>query len=519
MVKATLRSAVLLGLLVWSGPSFAEVQNVKVGGEVTVRGFHRQSLRLNEDVPNNLAAGSNADITTGSGGAVDDAVLDFGSADDNLIQQLTAVNVGADLTENVSTEIRLINQRVWGALDDGSVNQSTALGATTSANTVEVSLANVTLKELFYSPLTVRIGRQPVRFGRGLVVGSRARTAALDIDPSESLAADEYSDLMNSFDAIRGTLDLADVAGMPLVVDLLYAKMEEDDISAQGSTNSTADDTNLAGINLGTKLDSMNGEVEAYWWDKRDNSLAVANLRGKAKSETIGVRGSFSPADATTVWTELAYQWGHRITTATTYDAEGAAGDDYQAWAMNLGADYALADMTWSPVVGGEWLFYSGDNGTVDPGASGGSDSTGSAIAGWEPVYDGYFITPLRNGQGSGFYQTAQSGASVGGSFTPITNSWTNQHTLTLHAAVAPIEDLVVDNRYSWFIADKGIRPVQNAQREHYFGSEWDMNAIYNYTDDVQMGASWSMFFPGGVFRNPYDDMSSQLVTTVSVKF
>ena len=84
---------------------------------------------------------------------------------------------------------------------------------------------------------------------------------------------------------------------------------------------------------------------------------------------------------------------------------------------------------------------------------------------------------------------------------------------------MAPIEDLVVDNRYSWFLADKGIRPVQSAKREYYFGAEWDMNAIYNYTDDVQMGATWSMFFPGSVFRNPYDDMASQLVTTVSVKF
>ena len=52
MVKATLRSAVLLGLLAWSVPSFAEVQNVKVGGDVNVRGFLRKSLRLSEDIFN-----------------------------------------------------------------------------------------------------------------------------------------------------------------------------------------------------------------------------------------------------------------------------------------------------------------------------------------------------------------------------------------------------------------------------------------------------------------------------------
>ena len=42
MVKATLRSAVLLGIaaigvLAAGMPSFAEVQNVKVGGDITVR--------------------------------------------------------------------------------------------------------------------------------------------------------------------------------------------------------------------------------------------------------------------------------------------------------------------------------------------------------------------------------------------------------------------------------------------------------------------------------------------------
>ena len=49
MVKATLRSAVLLGLLVWSTPGFAEVQNVKVGGDITVRSFFRSNLDLNDN--------------------------------------------------------------------------------------------------------------------------------------------------------------------------------------------------------------------------------------------------------------------------------------------------------------------------------------------------------------------------------------------------------------------------------------------------------------------------------------
>ena len=59
MVKATRRSAVLLGvaaigLLAASVPSFAEVQNVKVGGDVTIRSFWRKNLDLNDESSNTL---------------------------------------------------------------------------------------------------------------------------------------------------------------------------------------------------------------------------------------------------------------------------------------------------------------------------------------------------------------------------------------------------------------------------------------------------------------------------------
>lgn len=515
MVKATLRSAVLLGLLAWSVPSFAEVQNVKVGGEVTVTGFHRDSLRLNEDVFNNGAA----QPTSATDGRIDGTDgADFGSADDNFIQQLTAVNIGADLTENVSAEIRVINQRVWGALDDNTNNTTTSGGTTNDhANSVELSLANVTLKELFYSPLTVKIGRQPLKFGRGLVVGSRAHMG--DVDPSNALAADEFSDLAAGFDAIRGTLDFSGVAGMPLIADVVYAKINEDNVSStqNGGGAGNADDINLFGVNVGTKLDSMNGEAEAYIWNKRVNNITTSDNHGVPHSTTFGIRGSAMPADGLSVWSELAYQVGRFIPSAITYDAEPAAGDDYGAWAANLGADFALKDVSLHPVLGGEWIFFSGRDG-FDSGTG-----TGTAVAGWEPVFHGYFPNRLRDTQTAGFYMPAQSGALTatpgGVTFSNITNAYTNQHTLALHAALMPIEDLMVDNRFSWFITDVGIRPTANARREHYLGSEWDMNAVYNYTDDVQLGAAYSIYFPGSVFRHPFDSVSQQLLTSVSVKF
>src|SRR3989338_36580 len=97
MLKATLRSAVLLALVAFgmamtSVPSFAEVRSVKVGGDGTVRAFHRENMDLHQ-----------GDQEAGS--SLDD--------DDDFIMQTTAVNVGADLTENVSANIRIVNERDW----------------------------------------------------------------------------------------------------------------------------------------------------------------------------------------------------------------------------------------------------------------------------------------------------------------------------------------------------------------------------------------------------------------------
>ena len=504
MVKATLRSAVLLALLAWSVPSYAEVQNVKVGGEVTVRGFVRENLRLSEDVFNGTGGASTTVVDcldrSTAPGCPAASVSDEGSGGDNFLQQLTAVDVGADLTENVSAQIRLINQRVWGSPAEDATNTTSG-----DANQVAISLANITLKELFYSPLTVTLGRQRLWFGRGFIVGNRLLQG--DTDPEASLAADEFTDL-TAFDAIRGTLDLSGlIGGSPVVLDAVFAKVNENEPDS-------GDDINLLGFNLGTRFDSANSEVEAYYWNKRDNDLARAggaggeDLQSNPQANTLGLRGSTMPAEGLSIWSELAYQWGRRIVTSITFDAEGAAGDAYQAWAANLGLDYAMAGTAWSPTVGAEWIFYSG------------SDGGSNAIGGWDPVYRGAFTTLIREFQGAGFYMPAQSGATWSASFNNITNSTTNQHQLALHAKLNPVEDLSVDNRVTWFIADEGIKlTTGHGNREHFFGTEWDINANYAYTDDVQMGLLYGVFFPGSVFRTPYDDTAQELVTSVSVKF
>ncbi len=474
MLKATLRSAVLLGLLVWSVPSFAEVQNVKVGGDITVRSFFRKDLDLHDN-----------DLT--QDGA-------------QFLMSTVGVNVGADLTENVSAFIRIANERDWNVTG-------------TAAGDLDLSQAYITLKELFYSPLTLRIGQQPIVWGRGFVLGSNLIPGLIygGGDRNASITANEFTDF-TAFDAIRGTLDLSGVAGLPITVDGVYIKLNE---------NSTAlpDDVNLLGVNVGAKFDSLSSEVETYYLNKRDKSTKATGVPATdnfGSVSTIGFRGSAKPVEGAYVYGELAYQFGKR---AVDPSSVLIAGDAQQAWAADLGAEFTATNVAMTPKIGGEWIFFSGKD-------------VNGAVPGWDPIARGYFTTALRefqNPTAAAFYPPDQGCFANGATGTACTGSATNQHQLSLYGSLKPLADLTIAPRLSWFFLPVGALPDSSAgfagtatrvaKRKNYAGMEWDTQVTYNYTDDVQFGVIYALFAPGNVYRSPTDKTAQELITSVSVKF
>ena len=115
----TICALVLVAAL--AGAAYADVQSVKVSGDITIRGISRENYDLKD--------------------AVKDVTVD--NEDDNAFyMQTTRVQIDADLTDNVSTTIRLLNERDWDA-------------AANAADDIQIDLSCVTFKELFYSPLTV----------------------------------------------------------------------------------------------------------------------------------------------------------------------------------------------------------------------------------------------------------------------------------------------------------------------------------------------------------------------------
>ena len=493
MVKATLQRAVLLGmtalgLLIASVPSYAEVQNVKVGGDVTVRSFWRRNLDLRH---------------------AENVATTLNRQDDLFLMSTVGLNVGADLTENVSAYIRLANERNWNQSDAGT---GTANG---NAGEFDLSQAYVTLKELFYSPLTVRIGQQPIQWGRGFVLGSNLLPTVLSsFDAGAAthpggtrlgaISAPEYTDF-TAFDAIRATLDLGGVAsiGVPLTVDYVYIKMDENLVNEN-------DDINLQGFNFSTRFDDMNSELEADWLNKRDRSAFTNDLGKPGSVNTIGIRGSSKPVEGSNFYGEMALQFGHKGSELD--NIVNGTGSGAQGWAFDLGGDFTFADVPTSPKVGMEWILYSGHN-------------KDNANQGWEPMAPSYFTTLLRSYQTrntiTGLYPTDQN---------LVTSAFTNQHELAFYGGLKPIDDLNVDSRLSWFWLEDGQVPDVNGttgtggNREGYVGSEWDTVFTYDYTDDVQLGLAYGVFFPGSVFHDSPDqssgrDTAQELISKVSVKF
>ena len=145
-------------------PAYAEVQNVKVSGDLSAQFLARQNYSLDQKDSSTTGIGSNKW--------------------DHYFLSTAGVEVTADLTDNVSTVVRLANQRDWGV-----TSAKDRAGSTNQDFNMLVDLANVTLKELIYSPLTVTVGRQDLWFGKAaLRLGHRVTRRDLTVEQRMQVA-------------------------------------------------------------------------------------------------------------------------------------------------------------------------------------------------------------------------------------------------------------------------------------------------------------------------------------------
>ncbi|MEA3306041.1 MAG: alginate export family protein [Candidatus Omnitrophota bacterium] len=428
LFKGLLIAALLVAFAI---PGYAETQSIKLSGDIIIRHIVRDDYDFNSH-------DSDTDATDGT-----------------YFMTNAEVQLDADLTDNVSATIRVINQRDWTApVVDGSCN-------TTNEYDMAVDLAYVTLKEFFFQPLTIRIGRQDIWLGKGFIVGANYQ------DPNATISADEWTSVV-SFDAIRATWDFE-----PWTLDTVFAEIDENHVRAD-------DDIQLYGANLGYILDFYNAETEVYYWFKKDDGI-MALRSGSDTGDRIhclGMRGSFEPHDDITLWGEYAIQRGTYIKDATPGEKRNR-----EAFAVDLGSEIRLwkEQYAWEPVVGAEYIFYSGQ--------AEHKNRSGSDYHAWDRMYRGKVDSAIHEWYNV-FYTTGMP--------TTSDNGGTNLHQFILCGSITPMDNLSVDARWiSFRLAEEADTGNKNV------GNELDVELIYEYTEDVTFGLLSAWFWSGDYYTTP----------------
>jgi hypothetical protein len=421
------------------GSSFAAVENIKVSGDVKSGAITRNL---------SLGGSSNTD------------------QEDFLFSQIR-LRFDADLTEGVSAVVQLINERIWGEDNDAFSENDSA-----SNDDIDLDLAYIQLNEFLYQPLTMRIGRQNLYFGSGLVVGDPDTNRLVS---SDSPAAIADQSLRKSFDALRATLDYA-----PYTIDVIYAKIEEN------LTNSR-DDKTLAGVNVAYDWASYNGLTEGYFFYQQGTNDVQTAEEDEDNIWVIGARAQMDPNDNLTLGAEGAFQGGEN----------DSSGNTRQAWAAMTNAEYRFLN-DYNAKLGLKFAYLSGNDDDDDANA-------------WDPMFEDQTPAEIIN----------------------ILFANTNMMYTTLSGSMMPREDVTLGLNWTWAKLAENLdeditgatgSPIEGNtyktnRDETEIGNEIDAYAAYDYTEDVQIKLTGAIFMPGDLFASANEDTAYSLRAGINVDF
>jgi len=420
-------------------PAFAAVKNIQVGGGMDVSGFYRKSFDFDGD--------SDSFTFTYMG---------------------TKVWVKAELADNVTAMVRLINERDFG---NDYLREITG--------SVILDLAYVKIADIMTAGLDLTVGRQEIQLGDGLVLGSRYR--AIDyIGADIGTAALDYGQ-QKAFDAVRAdyTFPMADVT-----VTGLKAKILETYGDIFGMGGLPIEDVDLYALAL-----KYNGEifaVEPYVVYLRSDDSTT--LPDGMDLYTLGIRAGLSPMDALSITGEFAKQLGS-VDTGTSMDFEG--------WAALIGVDFTLGGEMAPTLSAGYSHFTEQESGA-------------SEITSWIPVFPsnvasrvGKIAYPAVFSAGEGVYLStalpmmAQSGLQA----------------FKLGASIQPTSSLSLG--LNWF----HLRAIEVPSGiDEVLGNELDLCMNYQYTEDLAFGLDAGVLLIGdmiddygivGDAKNPWQVVGS----------
>jgi len=293
----TLKALVIVALLAsMGGMAVAELQNVEIGGKLRIRGnwFY----------------------------------MDDSDASTAFVEQRNLLNVKADFTDEVSAFVEFDNYNVWGE-DFRSLYLTGADGR--GAGDVDMYQAYIDAKNMWGTPLSMRVGRQELVFGNEFLFGNND-TAAF------------FTGL--SYDALRLSFNNDVVA-----IDAVAAKL------AEGLGDLGKDDVDLYGL-YASYLGIEDVVIDAYWmWIRDDEVVTGENI----DLHTVGLRGA-GTLGAFDFDANVAYQFGDTdLTRRVGFLGLGRDDIDIDAFGVDVRAGYTF-DMGWQPRVFANFAWYEGDD-------------------------------------------------------------------------------------------------------------------------------------------------------------
>ncbi len=473
--------------------AYADTQSIKVSGDLTVRGIVRDAYTFDASPTENspvLRAGADSPTQT-------------------FFMSTTELQVDADMTDNVSAVVRLVNQRDWNratkAIMIGTrLNPNGRCGYTPLDDEfdVAVDLAYVELKDFIYSPLTLTVGRQDIWIGKGFIVGANQQNIGnvLANDVGGELTAPEYT-AINSFDAAKAVLDYD-----PWTITGIFAKIEENVVGS-------SDDVTLYGVNVGYVFDVYKADIEGYWFNKDDQQVenwAAGDKHGN-DVHAVGARTTFDPIDVLTIDVEGAYQFGRYVGTRRQ-----TAERERSAYAFDIAAEwrYLMDKYAWKPKLGGEIIIYSGNEEEENP------DVVSGDYTGWDPMYRGKFDSAIREFTGRYYVSAMYPQLNTAPLQSSPDAAFTNQQQYIIKGTIEPIETVTVNANYNLFCTMQDIQDATGTTHDGIIGQEIDVVATWDYTEDVTFGILGAWFFPhDDVYANGLDDHATDVVGTMTVSF
>lgn len=496
--------SIVLATLV-AAPCFAELQNVRIGGEVRIRGnywsdsfntgFAPLLVGPRLRIPANMFVGRPIGDAFGGQSAMSFWGWDSRDADYRVVEQRTTLNVSADFTEMVSAFIELESFDAWG--EDFRSNYVTGVDSRAqTGDDVEVYQAYIQTCEMFGCPLRLRIGRQELAFGSQWLIGTGS-------------GFPEFRG--NSFDAVRLTY-----CGDSYSADLFWAKL------AENSPLEEDGDVDLYG--LYTSCSAVeNWAFDAYWFWLRDaRAVKDTNLSliGEWVEDVVGV-DDYDPTNLHTVGlrasgtlgaldiaAEAAYQFGDAdrvgfLFKPFTYGDDGA---EFNAWAADFEAGYRM-DIAWQPrlYIGGAYI--------------GGEDNRDVSF--WE------WLLPLDGPEASVSFNRLFSNrvySPILDEIGQLSNFWTAR----VGVQASPTEKIDIDLNVAYYASvEQFDQPIPRPwywrdfivvfshpfsfltnEGDAELGWETSISAKYRYSEDLSFEAGWAHFFAGdGLTDGNYVDL------------